>query len=96
MFHFIGSLFTLVGFVVTAGAAIFTFGMAREYVRNRLRYVDAIRNPMVPWIVGFVSTVALLVVVAILPFVGAGSALLVGGATGLGTSSGVKALKRGE
>ena len=96
MFHFLGSLFTLVGFVVTAGAALFVFGLAREYVRNRLRFVDAVRHPLAPWVTAFIATVILLPVVAILPLVGAGTAILVGRAAGLGTSSGVKALKRGE
>ena len=96
MFHFLGSLFTLVGFVVTASAAIFAFGLAREYVRNRLRFVDAVRHPLAPWITWFLATLILIPVVAILPLVGAGTAILVGGAAGLGTSSGVKALKRGE
>ncbi|MGH7581969.1 MAG: hypothetical protein ACREL5_01935 [Gemmatimonadales bacterium] len=96
MFHFIGSLFSLIGFVVTVVAGIFAFGVAREFVRNRLRFVDSVRNPVAPWLVFIGAFIILLPVVAILPLVGAGSALLVGGATGLGTASGVKALKRGE
>jgi len=96
MWHFIGSLFTLIGFIVTAGAAIFAFGLAREYVRNRLRFVDAVRHPLAPWITWIGATLILLPVVAILPLVHFGTALIVGGAAGLGTSSGVKALKRGE
>jgi hypothetical protein len=35
-------------------------------------------------------------VVWLLPIVGGGTALIFGAATGLGTASGVKALKRGE
>jgi hypothetical protein len=96
MFHFLRSLFSLVGFVVTIGGALFAFGVAREYVRNRLRYVDAVRHPLAPWIAFFVATVILIPVVAILPLVGFGTALIVGGATGVGTASGIKALKRGE
>jgi hypothetical protein len=96
MLRFFGSLFTLIGFVVTAGAAIFAFGLAREFVRNRLRFVDSVRHPLAPWITWFGATLILLPVVAILPLVGVGTAVLVGGAAGLGTSSGVKALKRGE
>lgn len=96
MFQFFASLFTVVGFVVTAGAALFVFGVAREYVRNRLRFVDAVKHPIAPWLTWFGVTLVLLPVVALLPLVGVGTAVLVGGAAGMGTSSGVKALKRGE
>jgi len=96
MFHFFAGLFSLIGLLVTGAGAIFAFGLAREYVRNRLRFVDAVRHPLAPWITWIAATVVLLPVVAILPLVGAGTAILVGGAAGLGTSSGVKALKRGE
>jgi hypothetical protein len=96
MFHFFAGLFSLIGLVVTAGAALFAFGSVREYVRNRLRYVDAVRNPIAPWLVWFVATVVLTPIVAILPLVHFATAVIVGGAAALGTSSGVKALKRGE
>ena len=96
MFHFFAGVFSLIGLVVTGAGAIFAFGLAREYVRNRLRFVDAVRHPLAPWITWFLATVILIPIVAILPLVGAGTAILVGGAAGLGTSSGVKALKRGE
>lgn len=96
MFHFFAGLFSLIGLVATAAGGIFAFGLAREYVRNRLRYVDVVRHPLAPWVTWFVATLLLLPLVAILPLVGAGTAVLVGGAAGLGTSSGVKALKRGD
>ena len=96
MWHFIASLFSLIGFAVTMVAAVFAFGIAREFVRNRLRFVDSVRNPIAPWLVFLATFIVLVPVVAILPLVHLGSALLVGGATGLGTASGVRALKRGE
>ncbi len=96
MFHFFAGLFGLIGLVVTAGAAIFAFGVAREYVRTRLRYVDAVRRPIAPWVVWLVGTIVLIPVVAILPLVHFATAVIVGGAAALGTSSGVKALRRGE
>ena len=94
--HFFHSLFSLVGILVTGAGTLFAFGLAREYVRNRLRFVDAVRHPLAPWIVFFAATVVLIPVVALLPLVGLGTALIVGGGAGIGTASGVKALKRGE
>jgi hypothetical protein len=96
MMHFFASLFTVIGMIVTGVGALFAFGFAREYVRNRLRFVDAVRHPMTPWITWVAATIVLIPIVAILPMVGFGTAVLVGGAAGLGTSSGVKALRRGE
>jgi hypothetical protein len=103
MFHFFASLFTLIGLVVTVGATLVAFALAREYVRNRLRFVDGVRHPIAPWIAALLATVILTPVVAllhILPIIGSlvgfGTALFVGIGTGLGTASGVKALKRGE
>ena len=96
MFHFFAGLFSLIGFVVTVGAGIFAFGVAREFVRKRLRFVDGVRNPLVPWGIWLGATILLWPIVMILPLLHASTAILVGGATALGTSSGVKALKRGE
>ena len=96
MLHFFAGLFTVIGMIVTGAGALFAFGLAREYVRNRLRFVDAVRHPLTPWITWLGATVILIPIVAILPMVGFGTAVLVGGAAALGTSSGVKALKRGE
>jgi hypothetical protein len=103
MFHFFGSLFTLIGLVVTGAATLVAFGMAREYVRNRLRFVDGVRHPIAPWVAALLATVILTPIIGLLhivPIVGSlvgfGTALFVGVGTGLGTASGVKALKRGE
>ena len=100
MFHWLGVLIGttlgVIGLAITVGGGLFAFALSRQYVRNRLRFVDAVRNPIAPWIAGFVVAVVLLPVVALLPLVHAGTALLIGAATGLGTASGVKALKRGE
>jgi len=89
------AFFGLVSLVITIVAGIFAFGVARQYVRSRLRFVDAIRNPMTPWIVGLAAAVVTLPV-AILPLITAGTSMVFGAAAGLGTASGIKALKRGE
>lgn len=101
--HFIASLFSsifsLVGLVITVGAAVFAFGAARAYVRDRLRFVDAVRHPIAPWIVAILATLVMAPVVLVLSVVHlavGGMALIVGAATGLGTASGVKLLERGQ
>lgn len=86
------------GFIIGAAvcaAAIFGFSFAREYTLKRLRYVDGIRSPVWPWMVALGAAIVAAPVAFLLPWIGAGSAILFGAATGLGTASGVKALRRG-
>lgn len=80
-------------------AGVFAFGFARGFVRRRLRFVDAIRSPFVPFLVGGGALLLALPFTA-LPLVNilvtGLAAGMVGLGAGLGTASGVKALKRGD
>jgi hypothetical protein len=86
----------LLYFAVTAAAGIFAFGIAREFVRRRLRFVDAVRHPLAPWIAGFGVLMIASPIAWLLPLITTTTAFVAGAAAGLGTASGVKALKRGE
>lgn len=92
----LSGLFNLIGLAVSIAAALFAFGLARAYVRQRLRFVDAVRHPLAPWAVATGAVLVAAPIVWLLPIVGGGTALIFGAASGLGTASGVKALKRGE
>lgn len=89
-------MFDLLYFVVSAAAGIFAFGLAREFVRQRLRFVDAVRHPLAPWIAGLGVLLIAQPIAFLLPLVTATTAAVAGVAAGLGTASGVKALKRGD
>jgi hypothetical protein len=91
-----GAIGGLLSLIISAAAGLFMFGLAREYVRNRLRFVDAVRNPIAPWVAGFAVLLVMSPIAALLPLVTGFTAAVAGLATGLGTASGVKALKRGE
>ncbi|MES2124490.1 MAG: hypothetical protein V4503_07345 [Gemmatimonadota bacterium] len=91
-----GAALNLVSLLITAAAGLFMFGLAREFVRNKLRFVDAVRSPLAPWMAGFVVLLVASPIAALLPLVTGFTAAIAGLATGLGTASGVKALKRGE
>jgi len=88
----IGFLYT----VVIVAAAIGGFVLTRSFVRNRLRFVDAIRAPWVPWVVGLVAITLTAPIAWFLPLVTKATTVLFGIGAGVGTASGVKALKRGE
>lgn len=89
-------MFDLLYFVVSVAAGIFAFGVAREFVRQRLRFVDAVRHPLAPWIAGLGVLLIAQPIAFLLPLVTATTAAVAGVAAGLGTASGVKALKRGD
>ncbi len=76
--------------VLAAGAGFF---LTRDFVARRLRFVDAVRSPLAPFVVaGVVALVAW--PFALLPFVTPLTAALTAIGAGLGTASGVKAIRR--
>lgn len=88
-------MFGFIAGAITVAAGIFGFAFARDYTIRRLRFVDAVRGPVWPWMVGLIAALIAAPIAWFLPLVGAGTAAIFGLGTGLGTSSGVKALKRG-
>ncbi len=88
-------MFAFIAGALTLAAGIVGFAFARDYTMRRLRFVDTTRNPAWPWIVGLLAAVVAAPVMWLLPLVGAGTAAIFGIGTGLGTASGVKALRRG-
>lgn len=81
-------------FLISVGAIIGGFVLARNFVINRLRFVDAARSPLFPWILGFGAALVTWPL-TILPVIGIGMSALFGLGTGLGTRSGVRQLKSG-
>ena len=87
-------IFSWVTAGITVLAGIAGFVMTRRFVARRLRFVDAIYNPAAPFII---AALGMLVTwpIAALPLVSATASALFGIGAGLGTASGVKALRRG-
>jgi len=69
---------------VTAAALVGGFVLSRNFVRRRLRYVDALQKPSAPLIAG-AAAAAIMLPVAALPIVTIGTAV----AFGIGVASGV-------
>jgi hypothetical protein len=80
----------MLGLIVTAAALVGGFVIARDFVRRRLRYVDAVKRPSAPWIAG-AAAVAVALPVAILPVVTVGTAVALGVGVASGVASGRKA-----
>jgi hypothetical protein len=80
---------------LSVAVAIGGFVLARRFVQQRLRFVDGIRSPVAPFVAGLVAAL-IAWPAALLPIVTTGTAAIFGIGAGLGTASGVKALKRGD
>jgi hypothetical protein len=78
--------------IITLVAGVLGFVMARNFVRHRLRFVDAVHSPLAPIIAGSAAA-AVAWPAAILPFVTLTTAIVFGIGTGAGTASGARALR---
>jgi hypothetical protein len=79
-----------------------SYGTARRFVRERLRYVEAALTPGAAIVAGIVAAVIAAPIVTVLGFipilgslVGGGTALVFGLSVGMGVRSGAQDVKRG-
>ncbi len=87
----------LSGFVTTVAAVAVAgvgYMQSRGFVSKRLRYVEQAQNPVAPVVAGVAATAVAVPVVAVLPFIGLGTAIVFGLAVAFGTRSGVKSFDR--
>jgi hypothetical protein len=81
--------------ILTVAAGVVGYVFARNFVRNRLRFVDAIHSPWAPLTAGilaFVTTWPL----ALLPLLSVAPAVLFGIGIGLGTATGARMARRAD
>ena len=65
----------LLSFLASAVLAVVGYTQARSFVHGRLRYVDAVHTRLAPIIAGLGAALRALPLVAIIPFLGTGTAL---------------------
>ncbi|HWA57626.1 MAG TPA: hypothetical protein VG692_10250 [Gemmatimonadales bacterium] len=82
-------------FALGVAAGVGGYSLARNFVRRRLRFVDGIYSPAAPWIAG-IAAALIAWPMALLPLITTTTTTIFGVGAGIGTASGVKALKRGE
>lgn len=80
----------IIGIAAASAAGFVGYTQSRGFVRNKLRFVEAAQKSAAPVIAGFAALMVAVPVVSILPFVGAGTALIFGTAVGVGVASGAK------
>ncbi len=74
---------------LTGAAAIYGYIKTRQFVRRRLRFVDAVNNPMAPLVAGGAVGLLTIPVVSLLPLIGGLSAVFFGLGIGVGIGAGV-------
>jgi len=78
---------------VTGVAAAFSYLKSRQFVRSRLRFVDAIQSPAAPLVAG-IGTALVASALSFLPIITVGTGLLVGLGVGAGVLHGSRDVKR--
>ena len=82
----------MIGLLVGIAALAVGFVGARRFVRRKLRFVDAVQNPLAPLVAGVAAT-AIALPVTILPLVTVLTALAFGVGVGTGVVSGRNSFK---
>lgn len=85
----------LLSFAIASVLAIVLHGTTRTFVRNRLRYVDAIQKSLAPWLAGGAVFLVGSAAVGLLPIVGLGTALTAALAVGSGVAAGARDIRQG-
>jgi hypothetical protein len=71
-------------------------GSTRRFVRERLRYVDAVQGSRMPWVAGLAAALIAAPFAWLVPFVAAkGLALTAGLAVGMGVAAGARDIRQG-
>ncbi|HUO53001.1 MAG TPA: hypothetical protein VMT93_10805 [Gemmatimonadaceae bacterium] len=86
----------MLALIIAGALALAGFTTSRNYVRTRLRYVDAVQKPLAPIIAGVVVAVVAVPLTAILPIVGAGTALLLSASVAAGVATGASDIRKGN
>lgn len=81
--------------LLTAAVGVVGYLMARNFVRNRLRFVDAVQARWAPLAAGALAFV-LTWPLALLPLVSAAPGVMFGIGVGFGTLSGARMIRRDE
>lgn len=82
-------MFFTIAALIALTAGFLGYVQARRFVSSRLRYVDAAQNRFLPFLAGIGAALVALPLV-FLPFIGAGTAVVLGLGVGTGVAVGAK------
>jgi len=83
-------MFGLLAAGIAGISGVYTHLQSRKFVGKRLRYTSLVEKPALGLFAGVIAMVIAAPVVAILPIVGAGTAMAIGAGVGTGVALGVR------
>jgi hypothetical protein len=83
-------MFGLIAAGIAGASGVIGHIKSRHFVGQKLRYTSVVETPLLGVWVGVAATVVAAPLVAVLPFVGAGTAIAIGAGVGTGVALGVK------
>lgn len=86
----------LLGIGVAGAASVYGHLKSRKFVRRRLRFTSMVERPGLGVMTGVAAAVLAAPLVAILPILGTGTALLFGAGVGTGVSMGAREARDGD
>jgi inosine-uridine nucleoside N-ribohydrolase len=89
-----GAVFGLAGLAITTVATIFGYWQAKQFTQNKLRFVDAVHKTSTPVLAGLGATVVAIPIVAFVPLIGVGTAILFGAGVALGVNAGARDIRK--
>jgi hypothetical protein len=89
------AMLEIIGMVAAGVAGVGGHVKSKSFVERRLRYSSLAENPALGVIAGAAAAILAAPVVAIVPFVGAGTALAFGVGVGTGVTVGASRARRG-
>jgi hypothetical protein len=87
-------MFGILALAASLAVSYVAFTQARNFVRERLRFVTAAQSGWAPILAGGGAMLLATPVVALIPFVGAGTAVTIGVSVGFGVLNGQRDIRR--
>ena len=88
-------LSVLISLVLALAVVVSAFAVSRRFVRERLRFVDAVQRRSAPLVAGAGALALGMLLALVVPFVGTLTAVSLAAAVGLGVSTGARDIRRG-
>jgi len=85
-----GQMFALIAAGIAGVTGVYGHIKSRKFVGQRLRYTSLVEKPAVGLFAGVGAMILAAPIVAVLPIVGAGTAIAIGAGIGTGVALGVK------
>jgi hypothetical protein len=84
----------MIGLAITLAVALIGYWQAKQFVRSKLRFVDAVHKASAPLLAGIAAVAVAMPVVWVLPLVGTGTAIAFGASVALGVNAGARDIRK--